>query len=307
MSNMKEFLKGFVDTHVHAGPTLTEREFNVWQLAAEAEKGGFSAMVLKDHFISTAPVARAMQAKLGHAGPKIFGSLSLNNAVGGINPKAVEIAIGFGAKIIWMPTISAANHYRKHRAPGTKFPVLMKKESVPDTPLEVIDADGALTPATEDVLNILADHPDVVLATGHLSRTEVDTLVRRSAQIGIGRVLVTHPHFLVDASVEDMRTWQSLGAYMEFTAVISLPSSPIYCRPVEDVAGLIKSLDVEKIVLSSDLGLKKAGWPIEGMSAFLDLLGQAGVADEDLKKMIAANPAKLLDLKDEIADEDDSR
>jgi hypothetical protein len=26
------------------------REFNVWQLAAEAEKGGFSAMVLKDHF-----------------------------------------------------------------------------------------------------------------------------------------------------------------------------------------------------------------------------------------------------------------
>jgi len=47
--------------------------------------------------------------------------------------------------------------------------------------------------------------------------------------------------------------------------------------------------------------------PIEGMSAFLELLGEAGVADEDLKKMIATNPAKLLDLKDEIANEDDSR
>jgi hypothetical protein len=304
---MKELLKGFVDTHVHAGPTLTVREFNVWQLAAEAEKGGFSAMVLKDHFIPTVPVARAMQAKIDNTGLKIFGSLALNNSVGGINPKAVEIAIGFGAKVIWMPTISAANHRRKHRAPGTKFPVLMKKETVTDTPLEVISPDGALTPETEDVLNILADHPHVVLATGHLGREEVDALVRRCAQVGVKRVLVTHPHFLVDASVENMQTWQSLGAYMEFTAVISLPSSPIYCRPVEDVAGLIQSLDVEKIVLSSDLGLKKAGWPIEGMSAFLELLGQAGVAEEDLKKMIATNPAKLLDLKDENVHEDDSR
>lgn len=300
MSNMKTLLKGFVDTHVHAGPTLTEREFSVWQLAAEAEKGGFNAMVLKDHFISTVPVARTMQEKLGPTGVKMFGSLALNNAVGGINPKAVEIAIGFGAKMIWMPTISAANHYRKHRAPGTKFPVLMKKETVADTPLEVIDADGALTPETEDVLSILVDHPEVVLATGHLSRKEIDTLVRRCAQMGIKRVLVTHPHFLVDANADDMRSWQSLGAYMEFTAVISLPSSPIYCRPVEDVADLIQSLDVDKVVLSSDLGLKNAAWPIAGMSEFLALLGEAGVANDDLIKMIVTNPAKLLDLGDEI-------
>jgi len=117
MSNMKALLKGFVDTHVHAGPTLTVREFNVWQLVAEAEKGSFSAMVLKDHFISTAPVARVIQEKLGNTGVKIFGSLALNNSVGGINPKAVEIAIDFGAKMIWMPTISAAGS-TAHRAPS---------------------------------------------------------------------------------------------------------------------------------------------------------------------------------------------
>jgi len=297
MTNMKALLQGFVDTHVHAGPTLTAREFNVWQLAAEAEKGGFNAMVLKDHFIPTVPVARAMQERLGPTGMEIFGSLALNNSVGGLNPKAVEIAIGFGAKMIWMPTISAANHRRKLRSPGTKFPVLMKKETVADTPLEVTGADGALTPETEDILNILADHPDVVLATGHLSRNEVDALVRRCAQLGVKRVLVTHPHFLVDASVNNMRNWQTLGAYMEFTAVISLPSSPIYCRPVADVADLIKSLDVAKIVLSSDLGLKNAGWPIEGMSTFLELLHQTGVVADDLKKMIVTNPANLLNLK----------
>ncbi|UCD80316.1 MAG: hypothetical protein JSW26_02455 [Desulfobacterales bacterium] len=299
MTDMKSLLQDFVDTHIHAGPTLTAREFSVWQLMEEAGKGGFAAVVLKDHFIPTVPIARALQEKLGSTGPKFFGSLTLNNSVGGINPKAVEVAIGFGAKVIWMPTISAANHSNKHRAPGTKFPVLMKKESVVDTPLRVIGTDGTLTPETVDVLNLLADHPDVVLATGHLSREEVDAVVRGCAQMGVNRVLVTHPHFLVDANADDMQTWQALGAYVEFTAVISLPSSPIYCRPVEDVAHLIKALDVDKIVLSSDLGLKNAGWPIAGMSEFLERLGEAGVGDEDLKKMTAANPARLLVLEEE--------
>jgi hypothetical protein len=297
MTGIKSLLQDFVDTHIHAAPTLTVREFTVWQLMEEAVKGGFTAVVLKDHFIPTVTIARALQEKQGAIGPKIFGSLTLNNSVGGINPKAVEVAIAFGAKVIWMPTISAANHIRKHRAPGTKFPVLMKNQTVADKPLLVIGSDGKLTPETVDVLNILANHPDVVLATGHLSCEEVDAVVRRCAQMGVNRVLLTHPHFLVDASADDMQSWQSLGAYVEFTAVISLPSSPIYCRPVADVAHLVKTLDVDKIVLSSDLGLKNAGWPIAAMSEFIERLGEAGVSDENLKKMIAGNPARLLGIK----------
>jgi hypothetical protein len=298
MTDMKSLLQNFVDTHIHAGPTLTVREFTVWQLMEEAVRGGFGAVVLKDHFIPTVPIARALQEKLGSIGPKFFGSLTLNNSVGGVNPKAVEVAIGFGAKVIWMPTISAANHIRKHRAPGTKFPILMKNETVADTPLQVIGDDGKLTPETVEVLDILASHPEVVLATGHLSREEVDAVVRRCTQMGVNRVLVTHPHFLVDASADEMQSWQALGAYLEFTAVISLPSSPIYCRPVADVAQLIKILDVDKIVLSSDLGLKSAGWPIAGMSEFLKRLAESGVSDEDLKKMIADNPARLLGIEE---------
>jgi hypothetical protein len=296
MPKVEALLQGFVDTHAHAGPTLTVREFDIWQLIREAEAGGFAAVVLKDHFMPTVPMARAIPEKLSETRVKIFGSLALNNSVGGMNPKAVEIAIGFGAKVIWMPTISAANHFKKHQAPGTKFPVLMQKERIADSPLRVTGTDGALTDETEEILSMLLDHPDVVLATGHISRAEVDVLVRRCAEVGVRRVLVTHPHFLVDASTDDMKNWQSLGAYLEFTAVISLPSSPIYCRPVEDVAGLIKKLDPRKIVLSSDLGLKNAGWPVEGMSVFLKLLLEAGVAFNDLKHMITLNPAALMGL-----------
>jgi predicted metal-dependent phosphotriesterase family hydrolase len=76
-----------------------------------------------------------------------------------------------------------------------------------------------------------------------------------------------------------------------------LLSSSIYCRPVEDVADLINLLDVDKIVLGSVLGLTNAGWPIEGISEFLAMLYEAGVSSDDLKKMIATNPAHLLNLK----------
>jgi hypothetical protein len=296
MSDVKALLDGFVDTHIHAGPTLIEREFNNWELVTEAQKGGFAAVVLKDHFMPTVSVARVMQDYIGDSGVKILGSLALNNSVGGLNPKAVETAIRFGAKVIWMPTTSAANHVKKHRAPGTKFPALMHAEKTADPPITIIDRAGSLSAATEEILSILAQHTQVVLATGHLGREEVDVLVRRARQAGVQRLVVTHPHFMVDATPKDMQNWQSLGAYLEFTAVISLPNSPLYCRPVQDVAAIIKELDPAKIVLCSDLGLKNAGWPVEGMVTFLKLLLEAGLAYDDLKKMVTTNPATLLGL-----------
>jgi len=296
MSNVKALLDGFVDTHIHAGPTLIEREFNNRELIQEAQKGGFAAVVLKDHFMPTVSVARVMQDYSGDSGVRIFGSLALNNSVGGLNPRAVETAVRFGAKVIWMPTTSAANHAKNHRAPGPKFPALMHPEKTADQPITIMDATGSLAAAAEEILSILAHHTDVVLATGHLGREEVDLLVRRARQAGVQRLVVTHPHFMVDATAEDMQNWQSLGAYLEFTAVVSLPNSPLYCRPAQDVAAIIQKLDPAKIVLCSDLGLKNAGRPVEGMATFLKLLLDAGLAYDDLKKMVTTNPATLLGL-----------
>ena len=45
---------------------------------------------------------------------QILGSVTLNDAVGGLNPFAVEAALDLGARVIWMPTISAQNHIVKH-------------------------------------------------------------------------------------------------------------------------------------------------------------------------------------------------
>lgn len=42
-----------------------------------------------------------------------FGGLCLNHPVGGLNPDAVETSLKLGAKVIWLPTNTAENHYRK--------------------------------------------------------------------------------------------------------------------------------------------------------------------------------------------------
>ncbi len=296
MPDLKALLEGFVDTHVHAGPSLIAREFTPWELVEEAERAGFAAIVFKDHFMPTVSAVRLLQDHYRDYRVKIFGSLALNNALGGLNPKAVETAIRFGAKVIWMPTTSSANHAKKHRAPGTKFPTLSVKEKVADPPITVLGPDATISVDAEQILAVLRDHPDVVLATGHLSREEVDALVRRAVQSGLRRIIVTHPHFMVDATLDDMKTWQSLGAYLEFTAVISLPKSPLYCRPAKDVAALISELDPQKVILSSDLGLKGAGRPLDGMREFLTSLLEAELPIDNLKAMVTTNPAAVLGL-----------
>jgi Family of unknown function (DUF6282) len=294
--DVKSLLKGFIDTHVHAGPSLIAREFTPWELVEETEKAGFAAIVFKDHFMPTVSAVRLLQDHYRDYKLKIFGSIALNNAVGGLNPKAAETAIRFGAKVIWMPTTSSANHAKKHRAPGTKFPALSVKEKAADPPITIIDSSGSLSPDAEQILAVLLDNPDVVLATGHLSREEVDVLVRRAFEVGLRRVIVTHPHFMVDATIDDMKTWQSLGAYIEFTAVISLPKSPLYCRPARDVAALIAELDSQKVILSSDLGIKGAGHPVDGMAEFLQSLLDSGLSYDKLKHMVTTNPAAVFGL-----------
>jgi hypothetical protein len=296
MESVRDLLKGFVDVHIHAGPSLMVRELDAWDMAVEAAKGEFAAIVIKDHHLPSVGATRIIQDHLGDSTLKVFGSMALNSSVGGLNPKAVEVAIGFGAKVIWMPTVSCKNHIEKHTGHGLKFPSVKQKLAVPEEPLVCIEEGGNLISEAVQVLEVVGQHPEVVLATGHGSREEIDAIVRNASTIGVKRVLVDHPHYMVDATLDDMKSWQSLGAYIEFTAVVSVPSSQFYCKPVASVAELIKNLSNEKLVLSSDYGQAGNGSPVDGMCAFLELLLQEGIEERDLRQMLTENPANLLGL-----------
>jgi predicted TIM-barrel fold metal-dependent hydrolase len=289
-------LEGFVDLHVHAGPSLMSRELDGWDMAREMEAAHLAAVVIKDHHIPTVAAARIIQDHFPGLRGRVFGSIALNNSVGGLNPKAVDVAIGFGAKVVWMPTVSSRHHIEQHSHQGVKFPAVKKGQGVPEKPIQCLDSAGNLRPEVEQVLEVMKAHPDVVIATGHGTRDEVDAITRRAAQIGLRRVLVDHPYYMVGATPEDMKAWCDLGAYVELTAVLSVPASQFYMIPAATVADYIRKLGPDHLVISSDYGQAGNGSPVAGVKAFVQLLLDEGVEEKDVKKMIVENPATLLGL-----------
>ena len=102
----KAIESGF-DLQVHVAPDVIARRIDDLDLAKEFLRYRLGGFVLKSHYIQTAERAKVVSKSV--PGVSAFGALTLNHAVGGLNPVAVEIAGRSGAKIVWMPTVDAEN------------------------------------------------------------------------------------------------------------------------------------------------------------------------------------------------------
>ncbi len=288
---------GLIDLHVHAGPSVTPRALDGGDMLLEAIQAGYAAFVIKDHYFPTMMSAQLVQKHLGNGSCQVFGGIALNNSVGGINLKAVDAACAMGAKLIWMPTVSSLRHKEMHQGHGLAFPA-SKGMTVEEDTIYYLDQSGALLPEVEEVLQYLKDRPDVILATGHGSREEVDALVRRAVALGISRILVNHPHYMIGATLEDMVAWSKLGAFIELNATVFVPDSHFCTNDIAQCRDIVDAVGVEKIVVDSDYGQKNNGSPVAGLKKFIDLVQKTCDLDEGAVKLITEdNPAWLLGLK----------
>src|ERR1700752_5508454 len=98
-------LTGAIDIHAHSDPDGTPRSIDAIDLAKLAKSRGMRAIVLKHHYEPTASLAYIVRKEV--PGIEVFGGISLDRQVGGINPSAVEymahVKGGFG-RVVWMPT-----------------------------------------------------------------------------------------------------------------------------------------------------------------------------------------------------------
>ena len=94
----RELVRSAYDLHVHVGPDVMTRRIDDVTLAERFLELGLSGFALKSHYTSTAE--RAQVVKRAVAGIDAVGTLTLNAAVGGLNPLAVEIAAREGARIV---------------------------------------------------------------------------------------------------------------------------------------------------------------------------------------------------------------
>ena len=120
----------------------------------EAQQHHFSAFVVKDHYCPTMLSAYIAEKYVGDGSCRVFGGIALNNSVGGINLKAVDAAVAMGAKLVWMPTVSALRHKIMHSGKGVAFPA-SKGMSVAEKPIMYLQEDGSLQPQVLEVLDYL--------------------------------------------------------------------------------------------------------------------------------------------------------
>lgn len=289
-----DLLEGAIDVHAHVFPQVFVEEpgrvlDHEWaELARDAGMRGF---VMKSHLWPTMAQARILNEV--YPGVSAFGAITLNANAGGLSPFAAESAVRLGAKVIWMPTYSAANDveggaYSRRIAEAYRQPP-------PAGGLTVLDGDGAVSPGVEAILEIARD-ASVAVATGHLSAGEGVALARRAKEIGVEKFIFTHPIiFIVNASEAQLREVADLGFIIEFTWISAFPM----WRDLDpkEVARAARALGPERCVMSTDAQLDLNPPPPEMLRMFIATMIRLGFSDDEIRWMTQRNPARLMGLE----------
>jgi hypothetical protein len=276
-------LSGAADLHCHFGPDPhRQRSVAAFEAAGEAAAAGHRAIVLKSHDSPTASLAWAVQREVG-AGISVFGGISCDREVGGVNPAAVEVALGLGARIVWLPTLSSRQDFDNGIA---------AQLGIPGPGLVVTDSDDRLLPETREILALVKDH-DAILATGHVSAAEHYAVVKEFARTG--RVIVTHATEDLagpNLSAQQCRELAELGAWIELCAMTCIGG--LATRTVGEMMATMQAVGVERVTLGTDFGQKINPHPAAGLQTYADALYAEGMTEADIRLMACANPCDLL-------------
>jgi hypothetical protein len=269
-------LTGTIDIHLHASPDVRPRKLDDLAVARAAVARGMRAVLIKSHWTLTAD--RAYLVELSVPGIRVFGGLALNNAVGGINPFAVEAALRMGAAEIWMPTLSSAAHGGEADGPGLS-----------------IFEDGRLSARVHDVLRLIAEH-EAILGTGHLATEEIVALVPAAREHGVRKILITHPEHppvemppLVQEELRDR-----YGVLFERCLITTTLAGG--ALPFAALASVIRRVGVESTIIATDYGQPSNPTPVDGLASYIAALRADGFDEASIARMARDNPATILEL-----------
>ena len=282
---------GVLDLHVHSHPDVFGRNMDDIDVAQLAKSRGMRGIVLKNHISETA--SRAALVMKVVPGIEVFGGIVLNNAVGGVNPSAVEWVhrvYGGRGKVVWLPTFESDKHVKTFSGPNAKG--------------LTVAPNGQVSPEMEAILKIIA-RENLVLATGHVHPEEIIAVVRKGRELGVRNMLITHGLTNVPGlTMAQAKEVVDMGAMIEicFLQFLAGPNAPLPFLThwtqinAKHVAQAAKELGAKSIVVSSDLGQSSNMTHPDGIEAAFAAIKKEGVADADIDLMLRKNPARLLGL-----------
>jgi len=274
-------LKGAVDIHVHQAPDSAPRAIDADDVAHQAAAAGMRAVVLKNHWEGTASLAYMVRKMV--PGVEVFGGITQDLAVGGINAEAVahmaDMKGGYG-RIVWLPTFDAENQV-KGKGPEVK-----------------VSENGKLLPSVLELLDYIATRKQLVLETGHVSAEEALMVIKEARARGIAHIVATHGMAgPTNLSVVQAQEAARMGAYVEFVYGGTLePGSNL---TVAKYAEWIRAVGPAHCIISSDLGGARPyprPMPTQGMLDFMNALHKEGISVADINLMAKTNPSRILGL-----------
>jgi hypothetical protein len=281
---------GAIDLHCHPYPDLFPRLADDLDIARAAADAGLRAIVLKCHHENTVSRAYLVQRVVPEI--QVYGGVVLNNYVGGINPAAVEASLRLGGAEVWMPTVDAGYHAELHGGTGGYD---SQAGGVKGEGIWVTDRKGKLAPEVKEVLELVAEH-QAILGTAHLSPREIVMLVKEARDVGVEKIVVTHPFFKVpNLDIPTIEELVRLGATPEFGYCTVSPAWQ-YAAP-DKIVETVKRVGAKNCLLVSDTGQRHNPLPHEALRIFGQTLFEKGLSEEDITTMFSTNPANLLDIE----------
>ena len=290
-----DLLVGAVDLHCHSGPSVMPRCIDHIEAMKQAADAGFKAVLIKDHYYSATPGTQLLNDNFSELGVEMLSGVPLNNATGGFNVHAVDHGIKLGARFVWMPPFSSAKHIDHHRHDEDfeeKFPTT-KEQMLAPIPLKALDENGQLHDAVKVILDLIAEN-DLVLSSGHLNISEIWPLFEEAKKRGVERLLVNHPTYIVDATLEDITSLAGMGAYLEHSMCMFIPGSIYQFYDHDRLKSLITAGTVEKTILGSDFGQNKNPHPVDGFRNVVEMCLDIGYSDAEVRRMIGGNACELM-------------
>ncbi|HSR12341.1 MAG TPA: DUF6282 family protein [Thermodesulfobacteriota bacterium] len=284
----KELLKGAMDTHIHSAPDIYPRSVTVIEAARNAQAAGMKAILVKSHCTDTSDRAEIARELTGFP---VYGGVTLNYSVGGLNIHAVRECIRQGGKQVWMPSTSAPSFLKE----ADSVPHLAKSLPVGVAGLTILDGDGRLLPEIPPILSLIAQ-ADIALATSHISPREGLALVRAARDAGIRRITVTHPHAaFLGYTVDQMSELGRMGAMVEmhYNFVTAMMRNP---TGLSDLARMIRQIGPERCIMATDGGQAGNPPPHESLRRFIAGVLEAGFTEDEIRMMTVRNPGVILNL-----------
>jgi hypothetical protein len=277
-------LNGAIDIHVHQAPDSVKRAIDADDLARMAKAMGMRGMVMKNHWEPTASLAFLVRKIV--PGLEVFGGVTQDLAVGGINLEAVKhmaATTGGYGRVVWLPTFDNDTPDKRAR-------------NLPRVP---VSENGKLLPSVLGLIDWIGQHPPLMLETGHVSPEEGLMVIAAAKAGGVRHIVVTHAMDM-GWTVPQMQEAARQGAYLEFVYHSTLPQGSGQEAKLDAYAAAMRGVGFDHCIMATDLGDIPPGthYPLEpqGFLDFMRAMAARGIPVSAIDAMSKANPARVLGL-----------